>query len=238
MANFPFQRLQADLSVLILSTPAGQRLISEPQLAKQMGVSRATLREAMRTFETQGLIRRRQGAGTFVVGKVPVIEAGLEVLESLETMAQRMDLKITVSDLHGEQVEADEKAAEALGILEGTRLTRIRRVIRADSRPVAYLIDILSEEILMPDALPAQFNGSVLDYLLSSRVDLKLSRAAISATNAPADVAKALEIQRDDVLLQFTSQLYDAAGSVVDYSISYFIPGYFHFHVNRRVGSP
>ena len=237
MANFPFQRLQADLSVLILSTPAGQRLISEPQLAKQMGVSRATLREAMRTFETQGLIRRRQGAGTFVVGKVPVIEAGLEVLESLETMAQRMDLKITVSDLHGEQVEADEKTAEALDILEGTRLTRIRRVIRADSRPVAYLIDILSEEILKPDGLPSRFNGSVLDYLLSSRVDLRLSRAAISATNAPSDVAKALEIQRDDVLLQFTSQLYDSAGSVVDYSMSYFIPGYFHFHVNRRVGN-
>jgi len=81
MANFPFQRLQADLAALIERTPAGARLISEPDLAKQLGVSRATLREAMRTFETQGLIRRRQGAGTFVVGKVPVIDAGLEVLD-------------------------------------------------------------------------------------------------------------------------------------------------------------
>ena len=80
MANFPFQRLQADLAALIARTPAGQRLISEPDLAKQMGVSRATLREAMRTFETQGLIRRRQGSGTYVVGKVPVIDAGLESL--------------------------------------------------------------------------------------------------------------------------------------------------------------
>ncbi len=78
-------------------------MISEPELAKQLGVSRATLREAMRTFETQGLIRRRQGAGTFVVGKVPVIDAGLEVLESLETMARRMNLVITVSDLNLEQ---------------------------------------------------------------------------------------------------------------------------------------
>ena len=237
MANFPFQRLQADLSALILSTPAGHRLVSEPELAKQMGVSRATLREAMRTFETQGLIRRRQGAGTFVVGKVPVIDAGLEVLESLETMAQRMDLKVTVSDLLIEQVEADEKAATALGVSEGARLTRIRRVIRADNRPVAYLIDTLPAESLEPEALPYRFNGSVLDYLLSSGVDLRLSRAAISATNAPADVAKALEIQRDDVLLHFASQLYDATGSVLDYSMSYFIPGYFHFHVNRRVGN-
>jgi GntR family transcriptional regulator len=236
MANFPFQRLQADLSALILSTPAGQRLISEPQLAKQLGVSRATLREAMRTFETQGLIRRRQGAGTFVVGKVPVMEAGLEVLESLETMARRMDLKISLSDLHVEQAESDKKTAEALDVSEGTRLTRVRRVMRADNRPVAYLIDTLPEEILKPEDLPQGFSGSVLDYLLSSTVDPRVSRAAISATNAPADVAKALEIQRGDVLLHFASQLYDADGRVVDYSVSYFIPGYFHFHVVRRVG--
>jgi GntR family transcriptional regulator len=202
-----------------------------------MGVSRATLREAMRTFETQGLIRRRQGAGTFVVGKVPVIDAGLEVLESLETMAQRMGLQVTVSDLYIEQVDADANVAEALGVSDGTHLTRVRRVIRADSRPVAYLVDTLPAEILAPEALPNRFIGSVLDYLLSSGIDLRLSRAAISATNAPADVAKALEIQRGDVLLHFASQLYNATGNVVDYSMSYFIPGYFHFHVNRRVGN-
>lgn len=237
MANFPFQRLQADLAALIQRTPAGSRLVSEPELAKQLGVSRATLREAMRTFETQGLIRRRQGAGTFVVGKVPVIDAGLEVLESLETMANRMNLQVTANDLHIEQVEADEKSAKALGVPDGTRLTHIRRVMCADGRPVAYLIDILPAAILKPDDLPYRFAGSVLDYLLSSGVDLRLSRAAVSATNAPADVAKALEIQRDDVLLHFASQLYDVNGDVVDYSMSYFIPGYFHFHVNRRVGS-
>ena len=44
MSNFPFQRLQVDLAALIAQTPAGQRLPSEPELAKQMGVSRATLR--------------------------------------------------------------------------------------------------------------------------------------------------------------------------------------------------
>lgn len=237
MANFPFQRLQADLAALIKSTPAGQRLVSEPELAKQMGVSRATLREAMRTFETQGLIRRRQGSGTFVVGKVPVIDAGLEVLESLETMARRMNLKITVTDLQLEQLEADAVAAQALGVKAGTSLTRVQRVIQADSRPVAYLIDIVPEDVLKAEDLPYRFGGSVLDYLLSRGVDLKLSRADISATNAPADVAKALEIQRDDVLLHFGALLYDANGTVVDYSMSYFIPGYFHFHVNRRVGT-
>src|SRR5574339_714779 len=107
MANFPFQRLQADLASLIRRTPGGQRLPSEPELARKLGVSRATLREAMRAFETQGLIRRRQGSGTFVVGQMPVIDAGLEVLESLETMARRRNLAITVSDLSIEQVDAN-----------------------------------------------------------------------------------------------------------------------------------
>ena len=127
MANFPFQRLQIDLAALIERTPAGSRLISEPDLAKQLGVSRATLREAMRTFETQGLIRRRQGAGTFVVGRVPVMDAGLEVLESLDTMARRLNLAVTVSDLNVEQIDAEEDHVTGLGVAVGSCLTRVRR---------------------------------------------------------------------------------------------------------------
>ncbi len=237
MANFPFQRLQADLAALIARTPAGQRLISEPDLAKQMGVSRATLREAMRTFETQGLIRRRQGSGTYVVGKVPILDAGLEVLESVDTMAHRKNLHTTVSDLHVDQVDADKDFAAGLGIPEGNRLTRIRRVIRADSRPVAYLIDTLPVDVLKPSDLPNGFNGSILDFMIERGDKLTVSRAAITATNATADVAKALEIQRGDVLLQFISQLYTEEGRIVDYTLSHFIPGYFNFHVVRRIGN-
>ncbi len=235
MANFPFQRLQTELSELIGNTPAGQRLPSEPSLAKQMGVSRATLREAMRTFEAQGLIRRRQGAGTFVVGQVPVIESGLEVLESLDTMTRRQNLEVNVSDLHVERLLADQEQADGLNVPLGTRVTRVSRVVRTDSRPVAYLVDTLPEEIFRPDELPESFRGSVLDHLISRGDPLKMSRANVTAIGATADVAKALEIQRGDVLLHFNSQVYDEAGRVVTYTFSYFIPGYFKFHVIRRV---
>ncbi|MBI5354682.1 MAG: GntR family transcriptional regulator [Chloroflexi bacterium] len=236
MSNFPFQRLQADLAALIARTPAGQRLVSEPELAKQLGVSRATLREAMRMFETQGLIRRRQGSGTFVVGKVQALESGLEVLESLETMAKRLDLEITVSDLQVEQTSADETLSAGLNVAIGAQLSRVRRVIRADGRPVAYLVDILPEDILRINDLPNDFHGSVLDFLLGRGDPLKTSRANVSAIGATAEVAKALEIQRGDVLLHFYSQLFDVNGKVVDYSLTYFIPGYFNFHIVRRVG--
>lgn len=237
MANFPFQRLQADLATLINKTPAGSRLPSEPDLAKQLGVSRATLREAMRSFETQGLIRRRQGSGTFVVGKVQALDGGLEVLESLETIAKRQGLEVSVSDLNIESTVADEDMASFLNVAVGAKLTRVRRVIRADSRPVAYLVDTLPEDILYAKDLPSDFHGSVLDFLLSRGDSLTSSRANVSAIGATADVAKPMEIQRGDVLLHFHAQLFNAEGKIVDYSLSYFIPGYFHFHIVRRVGN-
>lgn len=237
MSNFPFQRLQSELSVLIAATPAGERLPSEPKLAKKLGVSRATLREAMRSFEAQGMIRRRQGAGTFVVGQVSVLDSGLEVLESLETMARRLNLSVTVSDLHVDRVYADQELADGLKLPLASRLVSIQRVIRADGRPVAFLVDTLPEEFLKPEDLPRNFNGSVLDFLIARGTPLTISRAAISAVGATAEVARALEIQREDVLLKFTSQLFVVDGSVVDYTVSNFIPGYFNFHVIRRVGS-
>ena len=96
--------------------------------------------------------------------------------------------------LHMEQVESDAKRADGLCVGPGARITRVRRVMRAEGRPVAYLIDSLPVDYLAPDDLPAEFGGSVLDFLLARGSDLQLSRAAISATNASADVAKPLEI--------------------------------------------
>ncbi|HTX92968.1 MAG TPA: GntR family transcriptional regulator [Anaerolineales bacterium] len=237
MGQYPFRRLQAELANLIGSLPAESRLPSEPELARRMGVSRATLREAMRSFEGQGLIRRRQGVGTFVVAKVPVIDTGLEVLESIETLAQRTNLPVNMGELHVEQVPADEDQASALNIPVGTTLTRVSRVIYTDNRPIAYLVDMVPSDVLSMAEIESGFTGSVLD-LLMRRGDPKLvqSRTDIRAIGASSEVARALQIQRDDVLLHFVASLYTTDGRVVDYSFSYFLPGYFRFHVVRKVG--
>ncbi len=236
MPHFPFQRLQSDLAALIAKSPAGTRLPSEPDLAADLGVSRSTLREAMRTFETQGLIRRRQGAGTFVVGQPPVIESGLEVLESMLTLARRSGLDVGPGPTVIEQIKAEKESADRLGVPEGTCLVRVSRTMRADTRPVAYLVDTLPEDVLQAEELTNKFNGSVLDYLLQRGDPLVTSRAEITAANASAEVAKMLEIQRGDVLLKLTALLFTASGQAIDFSYSYFLPGYFKFHVVRKVG--
>jgi GntR family transcriptional regulator len=237
MGQYPFRRLQSDLATLIGSLPDESRLPSEPDLARRMGVSRATLREAMRSFEGQGLIRRRQGVGTFVVAKVPVLDSGLEVLESIETLAQRTNLAVNMGELQVQQVQADKDQAAALKVPVGTTLTCVTRVIYTENRPIAYLVDTLPTDILTTAEVETGFTGSVLDLILR-RGDPKLhqSRTDIRAIGATSEVARALQIQRDDVLLHFVASLYSNSGRVVDYSFSYFLPGYFRFHVVRKVG--
>ncbi|HVN53439.1 MAG TPA: GntR family transcriptional regulator [Anaerolineaceae bacterium] len=236
-ASHPFQRLQSGLAVLIAKTPPGERLPSEPELARKLGVSRATLREAMRTFEGQGLIRRKQGVGTFVVNPTQVIESGLEVLESIETLAERIGLEVSLGDLLVKEIDADELEAKALEIEPGARLIQVSRVIQAENRPVAFLVDILPEDILMPSDLKSGFTGSVLDLLLKrGNPPLSQSYTEIRAVAASTEVARALEIQRGDVLLMFIASLYASNGKVIDHSYSYFLPGYFRFHVVRSVG--
>jgi GntR family transcriptional regulator len=230
------QRLHDNLVKIIASTPPGERLPSEPALAVQLGVSRATLREAMRTFESQGMLRRKQGSGTYVTHPSATIDSGLEVLESIETMAQRTGLPVNMGTLQVDQRLATEEECKILGTQANCLVVEISRVIHAENRPVAYLIDILPSNILTPEELDEGFSGSVLDFLLTrGSPELSVARTDITATNASIQLARHLGIQRGDTLLRFTANLYAENGQVIDHSLSYFLPGYFHFHVVRRL---
>jgi len=231
------QRLHEALGKIIADTPPGNRLLTEPALAKQLNVSRATLREAMRTFETQGLIYRHQGSGTFVIHPSQVIDTGLEVLESIETLSKRIGLPVSMGELWIDHVPANEEYSKALNLQINQPVLVISRVIQAEGRPVAYLIDILPDDILPSKELEIGFTGSMLDLLMKRGTPaLVSSRCEINAVQAKSDIARALRIQRGDVLLRFIAYLYSTNGQVVDYSYSYFLPGYFNFHVIRRIG--
>jgi GntR family transcriptional regulator len=229
-------RLVEALGRMIAETKPGDRLPSEPELARQLGVSRATLREAMRTFETQGMIHRRQGAGTFVVHPSQVIESGLEILESIETLARRIELPVAMGELRTEHRPATPDEAQVLGLEPGIPILCLTRPILAEGHPVAYLVDIMPDDLLSPEELQHGFTGSVLDLLLKrGSPQLGTSRCDINAVTASVDISRAMRIQRGDVLLRFEACLYSADGRAIDYSFSYFLPGYFRFHVVRRI---
>ncbi len=237
IVNHPYQRLQSELETIISHTEAGEKLLTEPLLSRQLGVSRSTLREAMRTFEAQGRIRRQQGIGTFVVDRNQVIDAGLEKLESIESVAKRINLPVSMGQLLIEPFQADGTLADRLSVEKGQTLVKFSRIIHVEKRPVAYLIDILLNGLLSEEDLKIGFTGSVLDLLMKNgRSQLDKSFTEIQAVAASSEIARALQIQRGDVLLHFSAKLYSKSGQIVDHSESYFLPGYFRFHVVRTVG--
>jgi len=232
-----YQRTAEALASILASAPPGSYLPSEPSLSRKLGVSRATLREAMRAFEERGMIVRRQGVGTLVARQLPIIDAGLEVLESIETLASRIGVMVEMGDLTVDRRPARADEAEVFGIPAETSVLEVSRVIEAGGRAVAFLVDILPEEVVPDQALEQGFRGSVLDLLLKhGEPALGLSRSEITAVPAAPDISRKLRVQRGDVLLRFEAFLYADGGGVIDHSHSYFLPGTFRFHVVRRVG--
>jgi GntR family transcriptional regulator len=231
-----YMRAEEALARLIDTMSPGDRLPTEPDLANSLHISRATLREAMRLFEERGRLVRKPGVGTFVLAPQAVIESGLEVLESIETLARRLNLSTRMTDLNVLARAADAGDATGLGIKEGTQVLAISRTIYAGQVPVAYLTDVLPTGIVTQEELET-FSGSVLD-LISQRGDpeLGLSRTALTAESADGQLARHLGVQRGTPLLHFEAVLFTQAGKAIDHSHSHFVPGFFKFHVVRKVG--
>lgn len=233
-----YQRTAESLEHLLIGLAPGTFLPSEPALARQLGISRATLREAMRPLEAQGRVVRRQGVGTYVVEHPQVIETGLEVLTSIPALAARMGMKVEMRSLQVTTRRIVERDDSPLHMPQGSRVVEVSRVIVARDRPVAYLMDAVPEDILRADQIPADFRGSVLEILQQrGEPGLDRSQAEVTATAASPEIARSLNIQRGDVLLYLEACLFDTTGRVVDHSRSYFLPGTFRFHIVRRVAA-
>ena len=78
----------------------------------------------------------------------------------------------------------------------------------------------------------------MLDLFVRRRdLHLSYSRTDILIESANTAIARKLKIKRNDPLHKLQAQLFTRDGRVVDYSQSYFVPGYFHFHVIRQIRS-
>jgi GntR family transcriptional regulator len=215
----------------------GDRLPSEIELSQKWGISRPTLREALRLLEEEGAIVRRHGVGTFAASAQPVLEAGLEVLESIERMAERRGLTSSMEGLTVTERSAGEFELTALNVTAPTRVTVITRAIAASGQRVAYLTDVVPQAYLRPSDLGPEFSGSVLDRFLERRSPaLSHSWTELAAEAATPELARRLRLAAGAPVLKLVAQLYGTDGCVVDYSTSYFLPGFFRFHVVRRIG--
>jgi Transcriptional regulators len=113
---------------------AGDRLPSEPELVAWLGVSRATIRQAMAELIAEGLIYRYQGRGTFVAPRK--FEHPLQRLVSFSEDIRSRGMEPGSRILFLGQIPADAEVAAHLRIPPGKTVLRIYRLRLANDQPV------------------------------------------------------------------------------------------------------
>jgi GntR family transcriptional regulator len=233
-----YVRAEQALSQLLRTSTPGEQLPPEPKMARMLGISRSTLREALRSFERQGLITRRRGIGTFVNQTKRVIESNLETLESLDTLLSRMGLECQTRDLEIREVASSPQVSGHLGIPKGSAIVSVSRTKTTGGLAVAYMHDVFPATLVSVDVVRNRFQGSAIDLLLElDDPHASYAWANISATPATADLASRLNIDLQSALLLMEETVYSTDHAVVEYSRNYFVPEYFNFHLVRRIAS-
>lgn len=230
------QQVYTDLNEIIQSAENGTQLPSEPKLASELGVSRTILREALSLHETKGSIVRRHGAGTFVVHTRPRIDSGLEVFDTVEALAKKSGLEMRCAMLKILPRSARQDESTTLGLMPEARVLQITRVMEVDHRPVAFMMDVVPEDLVDIEKLDRSFDGSILKYFLANENGfVATSYSEIRPRPAGKQLAESLKIREGEVLLFFDSRVYNHNGEIVYLYRDFFLPKYFNFHVIRRV---
>lgn len=122
-----------------------EKLPSEFDLAKQLGVSRATLREALRILEEENVIIRRHGVGTFVNAK-PLFTSGIEQLNSVTNMIEIAGMSPGTIFLSSSTQGPTEEDVRRFNCSLDEEIVVIERVRTANGEPVVYCIDKVPEK--------------------------------------------------------------------------------------------
>jgi GntR family transcriptional regulator len=167
----------------------GNPIPPESHLCQQYSVSRTTVRQALSRLVYDGLIVRHRGRGSFVAE--PRLEHSKPFLSFEEEMLARgATTGIKLLDLRTEPVKG--RAAENLGLPEGTAVMALERLRFVNGQVVGYEIRYLPEEIgkaLTSDEIHNQPLVPALRRILGKpRTRLSLNVTASTARRKEASV--------------------------------------------------
>ena len=197
----------------------GDRLPTESALCERHGISRFTVREALRRLQAEGLIRRRRGSGTVVDTGRRVLRQPLSDVAELLQYAAGSEFSFCSHGL----VEITSAMAAEIGVAVGGRwvlLTGTRRLTNGD--PPVALTDVYVNAGLA-DLVPLLRPGpETLFNQLSAAAGFRIARIEqdIRAVAAGAREAEGLGIARRAPVLRIVRSYYDEAGRIVEISVS------------------
>lgn len=221
----------------------GDRLPPEHELASMLGISRGTLRTALRRLAETGEIVRRQGSGTFVgrIAAPGALSEGLERLESYASLARRRGVEFVARDVDVREVELTAELAAELGAQAGAMALQISRVVLTDGRPTALMVDTLHPATPSPpaEAIRADIERGlmVLDVLMDHGLPIAFCDTRISTRNvSPREPSgRALGLRRSTALLVLDELYFVGAERITHHSRDLFAPDGIDLRVTRWV---
>ena len=164
-----WSRVLADLRRRLAAGEFEGRFPRDADLVAHYGVSRHTVREAVRHLQSEGLLERRRGRGSFVT--VPPIEQPVGTLYSLYRSIEATGASQQSIVRHLEE-RFDDKASAVLGCV-GQPLVYLERLRLADGEPIALDCSWLPASIARP-LLGADFHHTALYEELAARCGTRL----------------------------------------------------------------
>src|SRR6185436_3427200 len=102
----------------------GSQLPSESELSRELGVSRVTVREALRVLSQENLLIKVQGRGTFVADKPLTVQPSRSFTGFLEDRYDQLE-RVSVKKIEITQIPVTDEFRSLLALGDDTEMVRI-----------------------------------------------------------------------------------------------------------------
>ena len=227
-------RLRDELLAEITSShlEPGTKLPTEGELSKRFGVSRATVREAVRGLVEAGYVIRRRGSGSYVAERRRMahgLDSTLSYLAMIESAGAHAGMRVLEAAF-----EQTTKIDGVLHLGRGEKVLAVERVRTADDQPVIYSRDRIPARLLDDDIDLGSLDPSLFGLLSSSGHAADHATATLRAVASTSFTAKVLGVRRGKPLLYIEEIDYDRNGTAVMLSREWHVSEAFDVRVNRR----
>ncbi len=218
------------------SLQVGDKLPSEGDLAKILGVSRNTLRETYITLEAEGVIIRRHGIGTFVA-QPPMIKDSLNAFASFARIIEQAGYTPHFKILQMTETTAPPNVYATFRVADTPPIFSIERLVFADQHPAIYLNDYFSPDIHAPKLNWDEFDGGNVVQFLAETLPSPPHQlhSHIKAVALSGDAARMLQMPENIPALKAQSIIYDMHNEPITFSNIWFNPTIVEFNTVRII---
>ena len=208
----------------------GQKLPSERELSELFSTTRITLKDALVSLETEGLIYREERRGWYVsperIRYNPLSRSHFhQMIREQDRIAETRLLSTRTEMASGDY-------AKALEIEQITPIHVIERLRFIDGRAVLFVENVLKAplfEKILSENLTMSLTGI---YREKYGYETKRSRFDVIPTSAPAYVAKALNLAEGQPVLKICRVNYKQDGELMDCELEYWRPDSVVIHID------